>query len=280
DKEGLFRSPKQPRKDVNISLPISNPFDVLTQQQDNSQDIPPNLQKPSNDKIPPVMIHLSQNYSLMLQEVNRIAPNTELVLEGNYIKLFPSCCDNHRVITSFLKEEKVDYYIIKTPSQKPIKVILKGLPPSSDVDDIKIEIEKLGFHVEKVENYLAVSGGHSTCTFDEFVNVDENLITAQLQEIGDIAAEILVNGGDKGKEMDNDKEKDTTTAKILTTHTAALETLVTLRDFFLFNSGSERIFSCLAELGKDSVRKFMETKTNLYCKLLQQNSKLKQNSGT
>ncbi|GFU04242.1 uncharacterized protein NPIL_633721 [Nephila pilipes] len=100
----------------------------------------------------------------------------------------------------------------------------------------------------RTEDYLAVSGGHSTCTFDEFDNVDENLITAQLQEIGDIAAEILVNGGDKGKEMDNDKEEDTTTAKILTTHTAALETLVTLRDFFLFNSGSERIFSCLAEL--------------------------------
>ncbi|GFU06279.1 hypothetical protein NPIL_32421, partial [Nephila pilipes] len=118
DKEGLFRSPKQPRKDVNISLPISNPFDALTQQQDNSQDIPPNLQKP--------------------------------------------------------------------------------------------------------KDYLAVSGGHSTCTFDEFVNVDENLITAQLQEIGDIAAEILVNGGDKGEEMDNDKEEDTTTAKILPTHTAAL----------------------------------------------------------
>ncbi|GFT39198.1 hypothetical protein NPIL_429421, partial [Nephila pilipes] len=70
------------------------------------------------------------------------------------------------------------------------------------------------------DDYQTVSGGHSMCIFDEFVDVDKNLITAQLQEIGDIAAEILVNGGDKDEEMDDDEEEDTTSAKILPTHTA------------------------------------------------------------
>ena len=45
--------------------------------------------------------------------------------------------------------------------------------------------------------------GHSITTFNEFVHVDENLITAQLQKIGNITDEI--NGDDKHEEMNDDE---------------------------------------------------------------------------
>ncbi|GBL83581.1 hypothetical protein AVEN_196412-1 [Araneus ventricosus] len=67
------------------------------------------------------------------------------------------------------------------------------------------------------------SGGLATCTFNEFVDADENLITAQLREIGDIEAEI--NGGEEDEEKDNDDEEDA--AKVPSTHAVALETLET-----------------------------------------------------
>lgn len=42
------------------------------------------------------------------------------------------------------------------------------------------------------------SGRLATGTFNEFVGEDENLITAELRESGDIVAEI--NGGEKDEE--------------------------------------------------------------------------------
>ena len=85
------------------------------------------------------------------------------------------------------------------------------------------------------DDRLTVSGGHSMCPFEEFIDVDENLITALYQEMDDITAKI--NGGDKDKE-------DTTT-KIPPIHIVALEALETLQDFFQFNTGNERNFSHL-----------------------------------
>ncbi|GFT01346.1 hypothetical protein NPIL_52841 [Nephila pilipes] len=63
----------------------------------------------------------------------------------------------------------------------------------------------------------------------------KQITVSQLQQICDIAAEILVKGGDKDEEVDDDEEEDTTDAKIPPTHTAALKALKTLRDFFQFN---------------------------------------------
>ncbi|GFU32146.1 hypothetical protein NPIL_201331 [Nephila pilipes] len=62
-----------------------------------------------------------------------------------------SASDNHRVITSFLKEEKVDYCVTQPTSQKPLKVILKGLPFSTEIKNIQTEIENLGFQIGKTK---------------------------------------------------------------------------------------------------------------------------------
>ncbi|GBM32983.1 hypothetical protein AVEN_263479-1 [Araneus ventricosus] len=93
-------------------------------------------------------------------------------------------------------------------------------------------------------DWQTVSGGLSTCTFNEFVDTDENLITAHLREIRDISPE--TNGAEEDEEEDNADEEDA--AKVPTTGTVALEALENLRHYFQFNSGSEGTFSRLVEL--------------------------------
>lgn len=83
------------------------------------------------------------------------------------------------------------------------------------------------------------------CTFNDFFDTDENLITAILQEIWGIAAKI--NGGEEDEEDDGDEEK---ASKVLPTHTAEPEASETLRDYFQFSSGSEGTFSSPYELEK------------------------------
>ncbi|GFT32127.1 hypothetical protein NPIL_672171 [Nephila pilipes] len=122
-----FKSPtktsKQSRKEK-FKIPISNQFEALTNE---TEDTPaPIPTKEKEDKIPPVMM-ITQNYNLILQEINRIAPNTEAVLTRDFIKLLPNSSDTHRIITSYLKEEKTDFYITNPPSKKLLKLILISL---------------------------------------------------------------------------------------------------------------------------------------------------------
>ncbi|GFS48003.1 nucleic-acid-binding protein from transposon X-element [Nephila pilipes] len=96
------------------------------------------------------MMRITQNYNLILQEINRIAPNTEAVLAPDFIKLLPYRSNNHRAIPSYLREDEIDFYVTNPPSKKHIKIILKGLPTSTDVDEIKTDFESKGFQIEKV----------------------------------------------------------------------------------------------------------------------------------
>ncbi|GBM45422.1 hypothetical protein AVEN_56265-1 [Araneus ventricosus] len=110
--------------------------------------------------------------------------------------------------------------------------------PENEYDKPENESE----HDMNEEDWHTVSGGLATCTFNEFVDADENLITSQLRKIGDIAAEI-----NDGEEEDNDDED---VAIVPSTHTVTLEALETLRDYFQLISGSEGTFSSLDELEK------------------------------
>ncbi|GBN98371.1 hypothetical protein AVEN_119563-1 [Araneus ventricosus] len=120
-----------------------------------------------------------------------------------------------------------------------------SFPAENECEEPENETENCENDINE-EDFHTVSGGLATCTFNEFVDADENLITAQLREIEDIAAEI--NGGEEDEKEDNDDEEDA--AKVPPIHTIALEALETLSDYFQLNSGSEATFSRLDELEK------------------------------
>lgn len=114
-------------------------------------------------------------------------------------------------------------------------------PAENEFEDPEKESENCENSINKED---IVSGVLTACTFNDFVDADENLITSELREIGDIADEI--NGSDED-EQDDDQEDET---KVHPTHARALEALETLRDYFQFNSGNEGTFSCLNEFEK------------------------------
>ncbi|XP_054720763.1 tigger transposable element-derived protein 6-like [Uloborus diversus] len=60
------------------------------------------------------------------------------------------------------------------------------------------------------DDWNAVSGGQALCTFSEFVDVDETLITTEMRDIRDISAEIADN---QDKDVVDNEEEDA--AKLL-----------------------------------------------------------------
>ncbi|GFT27478.1 hypothetical protein NPIL_519911 [Nephila pilipes] len=69
-----FKTPtkttKQPRTENKFTLPISNPFEALNKKTDEIQDLPTTQEKEKvkEDKVPSGMMHMTQNYNLILQE--------------------------------------------------------------------------------------------------------------------------------------------------------------------------------------------------------------------
>ncbi|GFV45749.1 hypothetical protein TNCV_2409321 [Trichonephila clavipes] len=71
-------------------------------------------------------------------------------MTGNYIKVQPGSVDDHRYITTLLEAKKAVHYVIEPLANRPIKVVIKGLPVDTDVAEIEVDIVQKGFVIEKV----------------------------------------------------------------------------------------------------------------------------------
>ncbi|GFY72251.1 RNA-directed DNA polymerase from mobile element jockey [Trichonephila inaurata madagascariensis] len=101
-------------------------------------------------KIPPIHLKFTKNYNLILQEIARKFPKASSKYSGEYLKIFTSSPDEHRELTNFLSEKGEQYFALQPIANRPQKVVIKGLPIETDVDDIKKDLTDRGFSVIKV----------------------------------------------------------------------------------------------------------------------------------
>ncbi|GFT92357.1 nucleic-acid-binding protein from transposon X-element [Trichonephila clavipes] len=103
---------------------------------------------PVAPKIAPIHLKFANNYNLM-QEINQRYPNIKSKLSGEYLRIFASTSDDHRDITEFLKE-KGEQFAFHPIDLRPQKVVIKGLPISTNICDIQKDLTERGFLVNKV----------------------------------------------------------------------------------------------------------------------------------
>ncbi|GFR17749.1 uncharacterized protein TNCT_11731 [Trichonephila clavata] len=96
---------------------------------------------------PSIMLKYQSNYNLILQEIQRTYLTSTNKLTGEYIKINAATLDDHRLITDYLTSKKEQYYLI---SLRPLKIVLQGLPISTDTQEIKTDLENQGYIIEKV----------------------------------------------------------------------------------------------------------------------------------
>ncbi|GFT72816.1 PRE_C2HC domain-containing protein [Trichonephila clavipes] len=85
-----------------------------------------------------------------MQEINEDTPTPSQSCLGEYLRIFASTSDDHRDITEFLKEKKVNSSLIFIRSTSDFKSRHKGLPISTDICDIQKDLTERGFLVNKV----------------------------------------------------------------------------------------------------------------------------------
>ncbi|GFS64144.1 putative RNA-directed DNA polymerase from transposon X-element [Trichonephila clavipes] len=80
-------------------------------------------------------------------------PKTKTKLSGEFFKIFAASSDDHRDITNLLIEKKEQYFALNPTLNRPQKVVIKGLPINTDIDDIERDLTSRGFQVQKVAQF-------------------------------------------------------------------------------------------------------------------------------
>lgn len=128
-----------------------NRFEILSDEDDDealsAEQIPAT-------KPPPIFVSMVENAQPLICLLNSVANNGfEIkVLRDNEIKIQPSSEETYSVITKALIEKNTQFHTYKLKGERPFNVVVKGLHQSSSPEDIKIELESLGFDILNVSN--------------------------------------------------------------------------------------------------------------------------------
>ncbi|GBO21601.1 hypothetical protein AVEN_86656-1 [Araneus ventricosus] len=86
------------------------------------------------------MIRNKNNYKEMLKNPNNKFGKANAVLVNEYIKVYSKTAEDHRDMQKFCREEKIEFYVIRLLSERPFKIVMKGLHRDTDIEEMKSEL--------------------------------------------------------------------------------------------------------------------------------------------
>ncbi|GFY04923.1 nucleic-acid-binding protein from transposon X-element [Trichonephila clavipes] len=129
-------------------IPTQNNFENLNQEpepmiESNQENKSPIIKPPY-----PITLKTVKNYREQFKKISENFPNISIKTAGDYIKLFPKTEEEKGNLAHFLELDKdYQFYITQPKVNKPLKVVLKGLPRVSLPEDIQIDLEALGYTI-------------------------------------------------------------------------------------------------------------------------------------
>ncbi|GFT88414.1 uncharacterized protein TNCV_1294371 [Trichonephila clavipes] len=96
----------------------------------------------------PITLKVSKNYREQIKIITETFPDLQIKTAGDYFKLYPSNIDQSRSLSHFLESDnQFQFYTVPIIENKPLKVVIKGLPRVTLTEEITIDLEELGFTV-------------------------------------------------------------------------------------------------------------------------------------
>ncbi|GFY60419.1 hypothetical protein TNIN_122551, partial [Trichonephila inaurata madagascariensis] len=134
----------------NFDLDTSNKFDILNKNDvagisqpatnvnahsNTSGTTTHNTSEP-NALPPPVFLKIEKNYIEQLKTLTDIIPKLRSKKTGELIKLYTDNYDEYRTLNNAVEKLKYQFFLIKPKHERPIKIIIKGLPTNTDTQHI------------------------------------------------------------------------------------------------------------------------------------------------
>ncbi|GFX84729.1 uncharacterized protein TNCV_725361 [Trichonephila clavipes] len=99
---------------------------------------------------PPVMLYCSDTIRHTMKVINTAFPKLRSKLSSEFIKLYSDNSEQYRNLLHFVEENKFQFHAITPKQDRPIKVVIKGLPRDSKIEDIQSDLLEQGFLNSKV----------------------------------------------------------------------------------------------------------------------------------
>ncbi|GFW30768.1 nucleic-acid-binding protein from transposon X-element [Trichonephila clavipes] len=130
--------PLQTKNNFETLIPDPDPIIKMT-----TENIAPQPRAPH-----PITLKVSKNYREQIKIINETFPDMQIKTAGDYFKLFPNNIDQSRSLSHFLESDKqFQFYTVPIIENKPLKVVIKGLPRVTLPEEIIIDLEELGFTI-------------------------------------------------------------------------------------------------------------------------------------
>ncbi|GFX72544.1 nucleic-acid-binding protein from transposon X-element [Trichonephila clavipes] len=99
---------------------------------------------------PPIMLLITDDLRLHTKTLTSKMPTLRIKAAGNYAKLYTDTQPQHDTLKQLLTELKYPFYSFTPKHERPIKVVIKGLPRTTKTAEIQSDLLDLGYTINKV----------------------------------------------------------------------------------------------------------------------------------
>ncbi|GFT25389.1 nucleic-acid-binding protein from transposon X-element [Trichonephila clavipes] len=99
---------------------------------------------------PPIMLLITDELRMHTTTLTSKMPILRIKAAGNYVKLYTDTQPQHDTLKQLLTELKYPFYSFTPKHERPIKVVIKGLPRTTKTTEIQSDLLDLGYTINKV----------------------------------------------------------------------------------------------------------------------------------
>ncbi|GFX53966.1 hypothetical protein TNCV_1154971 [Trichonephila clavipes] len=99
-----------------------------------------NFDTNTNNLPPPVMLRITLTFRDQMKTLNDLMPKIRIKKTGEYMKLYTNTFEEYHELNNLLEKLNYEFYSITPKAQRPIKVIIKGLPKDTKTADIHSDL--------------------------------------------------------------------------------------------------------------------------------------------
>ncbi|GFV70814.1 fatty acid synthase [Trichonephila clavipes] len=101
-------------------------------------------------KIPPFFIQPNPDWTDLMVFAHSLAPTLQSKLSERFLRITVQSEEEYRKLATYFRHEQIAFKSFMLKSERPLKLILRGLPTSTELEAVKKEIESEGFKIHKI----------------------------------------------------------------------------------------------------------------------------------
>ncbi|XP_060807707.1 ice-structuring glycoprotein-like [Amyelois transitella] len=126
---------------------------------------PPTAQAPREPRYPRICVDHLPNWVVHFREISRLLGRSPAaVARGRGVHFTPKDGNEYRTVQRYINTLDVQWHSYSLPSDRPLKVAIRGLPPDTEEAALKEDLEEKGFTVEAIKA-IRGRGDRPGCVF-------------------------------------------------------------------------------------------------------------------